>query len=76
MITNYKELTDSFEKLAINPAKFGHIDHVGVAYEMLSRYDFLNAMYKYSCNIHSIASSVGAADKYKVTITIGFLSMI
>lgn len=72
----YEELTDSFENLAINPANFGHVDHVGVAYVMLTRYDFISAMYKYSCNIDIIATSAGVPKKFNVTITLALISII
>ena len=37
------ELTRAFEANEINPSVFRHSDHVAVAYEMLSKYDFAHA---------------------------------
>ncbi|MEM7016947.1 MAG: hypothetical protein AAF512_06340 [Pseudomonadota bacterium] len=76
MKTNYAELTEAFEKLTIDPANFGHIEHVGVAYTMLLKYDFLTATAKYAKSIHTIATCAGAANKFNMTITIAFLSLI
>ena len=76
MKTNYEELTAAFEDLAINPANFKHVDHVGVAYVMLNKYSFLNAITKYSENINAIATRAEAAKKFNTTISIAFLSII
>ena len=76
MTTNYAELTDSFERCDIDAGAFTHADHVGVAYEMLTRYDFLEASMKYARCINTIATAAGAADKFNVTITLAFLSLI
>ena len=76
MKTDYIKLTQSFEELTLNPINFRHIDHIGVAYVMLSKYDFITAIYKYSNNINRIATKAGAAKKFNVTITLAFLSLI
>jgi hypothetical protein len=76
MTTNYSELTDSFEQCDIDAGAFAHADHVGVAYEMLTRYDFLEASMRYARCINTIATAAGAADKFNVTITLAFLSLI
>ncbi len=76
MTIDYDKLTDDFEDGAINTAEFKHIDHVGVAYVMLDRYDFLTATFKYAQNIHAMALRGGARRKFNATITIAFLSII
>lgn len=76
MTTHYAQLTDSFEQYDINPGAFAHADHVGVAYEMLSRYDFLEASMRYARCISTIATAAGAERKFNVTITLAFLSLI
>ena len=43
MKVNYEELAKSFEACDIDASDFSHADHVGVAYEMLRRYAFLDA---------------------------------
>lgn len=69
-------LTDRFESGRIAPADFGHHDHVQVAWEMLERYDFLEASTRYGQTIRRMAESVGALEKYNATITLAFMSII
>jgi hypothetical protein len=76
MSTEYAELARSFEACDIDASAFGHVDHVGVAYEMLRSYDFLTASMKYSDCINTIATKAGAARKFNTTITLAFLSLI
>ena len=76
MTRDYAELTRSFEACDIDAGAFRHVDHVGVAYEMLRRYDFLEASFRYAeCN-RTIATRAGAARKFNTTITLAFLSLI
>jgi len=76
MSRNYVELARSFEDCDIDAGAFGHMDHVGVAYEMLRTYDFLKASVRYSECINTIATRAGAARKFNTTITLAFLSLI
>jgi hypothetical protein len=76
MSKNYAELMRSFERFDINPKEFGHMDHIGVAYEMLRAYEFLEASAKYSECINTIATRAGASQKFNTTITLAFLSLI
>jgi len=57
--TDYEKLTRSFEAQKIDPAAFRHIDHIGVAYEMLQTYDFLRATTEYAQNIRTMATTAG-----------------
>lgn len=76
MTVNYEKLARSFEVCNIDAGSFSHADHVGVAYEMLRRYDFLDASVRYSNSIKTIATNAGAAKKFNTTITLAFLSLI
>ena len=76
MSRNYADFLRRFEACEIDASDFGHIDHIGVAYEMLRKYDFLDAVAKYSACIRTIATRAGAADKFNTTITLAFLSLI
>lgn len=76
MSKNYTELARAFESYDIDASTFGHIDHVGVAYEMLRSYDFLNASARYAECINTIATRAGASRKFNTTITLAFLSLI
>ena len=73
---NYVEFVNSFEACDIDASDFGHLDHVGTAYEMLRRYDFLKASVTYADCINTIATNAGAAKKFNTTITLAFLSII
>ncbi|MGI9482830.1 MAG: hypothetical protein ACR2OR_10795 [Hyphomicrobiales bacterium] len=76
MNKDYGKLVLSFESCDIDAAAFGHLDHIGVAYEMLRRYDFLTATVRYSECINTIATRAGAGQKFNTTITLAFLSLI
>ena len=76
MTVDYEELARAFEVCNIDAGNFSHADHVGVAYEMLRRYDFLDALVRYSSSIKTIAANAGAAQKFNTTITLAFLSLI
>ena len=76
MNTDWSKLTQQFEAHDIDPSAFRHIDHVGVAYEMFHKYGFLATLTKFSEAIESIATKAGAPEKYNVTITLAFLSLI
>ena len=76
MKPDFVALTNAFEACESHPEKFGHLEHIGVAYEMLSRYEFFEAARKYSESINTLATSAGAARKYNATIRLAFLSLI
>ena len=76
MTVNYEELAQSFEACDIDASDFAHADHLGVAYEMPRRYDFLGASVRCSNSIRTIATNAGAAQKSNATITLAFLSLI
>ena len=76
MAKSYVDLVASFERGDIDASTFGHVDHLGVAYEMLLRHEFLQASTKYAACINAIATRAGAAGKFNTTITLAFLSLI
>lgn len=76
MKIEHTELLAQFEAFEVNPAAFGHREHVQVAYEMLHKYGFLDASAKYAEAINTIATKAGAPEKFNVTITLAFLSLI
>ena len=76
MTIKYSELLTQFEAFEVNPAEFGHHQHIQVAYEMLHKYGFLDASAKYANAINTIATNAGAPEKFNVTITFAFLSLI
>lgn len=76
MARDYAEYAREFERCDIDAEGFRHIDHVGVAYDLIGRYDFLDACMIYCRCIKRIATDAGAAQKFNVTITLAFLSLI
>jgi len=66
----------SFEDHCLDPAGFKHREHVIVAYLMLRKYDFPEAVSRYTGNVRAIATRAGAASKFNMTITIAFISLI
>ena len=75
MSKDYVELTRSFENCDVDSSAFRHLDNIGVAYEMLCNYEFLDASVRYSKCINTIATLAGAAQKFNTTITLAFLSL-
>jgi len=69
-------LLGRFERHEIEPGSFRHSDHVQVAYDMLARYNFVDACARYASTIRAMAESVGVPEKYNTTITIAFMSLI
>ena len=76
MTIQYSALLTRFEAMDVNAAEFGHREHVQVAFEMLHKYSYIDACTKYANAIITIATNAGASDKFNVTITFAFLSLI
>ena len=70
------DLTRDFEAHAIDTGCFDHAGHVRVAYDLLGKYDFVDATMTYVRGIQAIATQAGVPDKFNLTITIAFLSLI
>lgn len=71
-----EDLLTRFEAQQIAPSEFGHLQHVQAAFEMLHKYGYIDACAKYSRIIKTMAEAAGASDKFNVTITFAFLSLI
>ena len=65
-----------FENGDISAANFGHTEHVRAAWEMLGRDRFLEAASRYSLCIERLAQASGAPEKFNLTVTLSFLSLI
>ena len=76
MTTSSTELFRAFTARTIDPAEFRHKDHVVAAYELLSRHNFVQAVTIYTDTIRILAINAGAAQKFNLTITMAFLSLI
>lgn len=73
---------DYFRKLqklssgTLDPREFRHLDHIGVAYEALSRHDFFEAAFELASGIRRLAARAGAPDAFNATMTWAYLSLI
>ncbi len=74
--SRYADVTIAFEAHAIDNATFGHAEHVQVAYDLLRKYDFIDAAAIYAKGIRTLAANAGAPDKFNLTITYAFMSLI
>ncbi len=72
----YADVTIAFEAHAIDNAMFGHAEHVQVAYDLLRKYDFIDAAAIYAKGIRALAVNACAPDKFNLTITYAFMSLI
>ncbi|WP_108860056.1 hypothetical protein [Ruegeria sp. Alg231-54] len=70
------DITSAFEAHAIDNTTFGHAEHVQVAYDLLRKYDFIDAAAIYAKGIRTLAAKAGAQDKFNLTITYAFMSLI
>ncbi|MEM7069117.1 MAG: hypothetical protein AAF478_09555 [Pseudomonadota bacterium] len=73
---DYAAFVKVFEAGEIDAADFSHMDHVGVAWELLGKRDFLEALSIYANTIRNLAINAGVPDKFNTTITIAFLGVI
>ena len=69
-------LIDRVRDGAIGPGDFGHREHLQAAWELLRNRPFLAAAAHYGDTIDTFATRAGAGDKYSVTITLAFLSLV
>ncbi len=69
-------VTIGFEAHEVDSTSFHHADHVRVAFDLLRKYDFLDAAAIYAKGIRAIAAKAGAPRKFNLTITCAFLSVI
>lgn len=69
-------LLSAFEAGDIPNGGFSHADHIAAAFAILNKYDFVEATSRYAGNIRTMAARAGAPEKFNVTITIAFMSLI
>ena len=66
----------AFEAQEIDNTAFHHADHVRVAFDLLRKYDFIDAASIYAKGIRALATKAGAPRKFNLTITYAFISLI
>jgi hypothetical protein len=70
-----RELCD-LEEGRIDPKQFPHREHVRLAFEMLGRYPFPEALARFAKGLRHLARKGGRPDAYHETITAAFLALI
>lgn len=63
------EFLVQFANQTLDPVYFDHKGHIRLAYLYLQRYDLESAISEISHGIQAYASSLGATDKFHITIT-------
>lgn len=66
----------ALETGALDPAGFPHPEHVRLAYEMLGRHPFGEAVSRFSRGLRLLAAKAGRPEVYHETITVAFLAVI
>jgi hypothetical protein len=66
----------ALETGALDPALFPHPEHVRLAYEMLGRHPFGEAVTRFSRGLRLLAAKAGRPEVYNETITVAFLALI
>ena len=70
------DITIAFAAHEVDNASFHHAQHVRVAFDLLKTYDFIDAAATYAKGIRAIATNAGAPQKFNLTITYAFMSLI
>ena len=70
------DITRAFEAHAVDNSRFHHAEHVRVAFDLLRKLDFVEAAATYANGIRAIATKAGAPQKFNLTITYAFMSLI
>jgi hypothetical protein len=66
----------ALETGVLDPSKFPHQEHVRLAYGMLERYPFGEAVARFSRGVKLLATKAGRPEVYHETITVAFLAVI
>ena len=75
--TNSEEaLLQSFESLTLDPARFGHREHLALAWSFLQRYGFPDGAARFIARLQAYVEHVGAAGKYHETVTWAYLVLL
>lgn len=69
-------LLHKFESGEIEVSTFGHREHLQTAWEMLRTYPFIEAVERYARQLQSLATAAGAPEKFNLTVTMCFMSLI
>jgi len=56
--------------------RFDHAAHLEAAYSLLRQHDFLDALCIYARRLKAITAAVGAAEKFNLTMTLAYMSLL
>ncbi|MCA1659161.1 MAG: hypothetical protein LC642_01260 [Verrucomicrobiaceae bacterium] len=70
------EELSALEMGSLDPSAFPHSEHVRLAYGMLERYPFGEAVARFSRGVKLLAAKAGRPEVYHETITVAFLAVI
>ena len=70
------DVTRKFLNHAVDNTTFRHAEHVRVAFDLLRQHDFIDAASLYAKGVRTIAANAGAPQKFTLTITYAFMSLI
>ena len=76
MAHDLSALSQGFLAHDIDAGAFHHAEHVEVAFELLKTHDFIDAAALYAKGIRAVAQKAGADQKFNLTITYAFMSLI
>jgi hypothetical protein len=79
MTTNNSSIANELRDLEngrLDPKQFPHREHVRLAFEMLGRYSFPEALARFSRGLRHLARKGGRPEAYHETITAAFLALI
>lgn len=71
-----ERLLDAFLRGHVDNRSFHHADHVRVAFALLQRHDWPDAVNAFRTGVKTIAAKAGKEGAYNETVTIAFLSLI
>ena len=60
----------------LDPQRFDHKDHVGVAFEAMARHEFFEAAHLLADGLRGLATRAGVPEKFNATVTMAYLSLI
>jgi hypothetical protein len=67
---------DRFMRGEVRITAFPHREHLRMGFEMLRRYDFVEAALHYSRTLQAMVTEAGKPQAFHQTVTIAFLSLI
>lgn len=73
---NDDQFLEALESCKLDPAQFGHREHVRAAFLYLERLPFGAAIDRMRATLQCYTASLGCADKYHETLTVAFMCLV